>query len=122
MFRRTAAITFVILFSLVYFGCAGNRVTADKKKAQALEDLGMSFVRQGNLRAGLEKLLEAVKLDPENADIHHELALVYRNLGEYQLSLDHFKRTLALRPEFSEAWNNKGTVYLALGKWDMAIP
>ena len=69
----------------------------------------------------LEKLLEASKLDPENANIHNELGLAYRDLREYQLSLDHFKKALALRAEFAQAQNNLGTLYLLLKKWDLAI-
>jgi type IV pilus biogenesis/stability protein PilW len=113
-------ISLLILFVFTLTGCAGNQ-EATKKKTEALQQVGTSLVQQGNLRAGLEKLLEAVKLDPTNSAIHHELALVYRDLGEFQISLDHFKKTLALRPEFPQAWNNMGTVYLLLRQWDQAI-
>ncbi len=86
-----------------------------------MQRLGTSLVQQGSIRAGLEKLLEAAKLDPTNSAIHQELALAYRDLEEFQLSLDHFKKALELRPEFPQAWNNMGTVYLLLGQWDLAI-
>ena len=120
MYRMLSHISLLILFVFTLTGCAGNQ-EATKKKTEALQQVGTSLVQQGNLRAGLEKLLEAVKLDPTNSAIHHELALVYRDLGEFQISLDHFKKTLALRPEFPQAWNNMGTVYLFLRQWDQAI-
>lgn len=88
---------------------------------QALESLGISLIRHGELRAGLEKLLEAAKLDPENANIHNELGLTYRDLGAYQKSMVHFKKALAIRSKFSEAQNNLGTLYLLEKKWDLAI-
>ena len=113
-------ISLLILFVFTLTGCAGNQA-ATKKKTEALQRLGTSLVQQGNLRAGLEKLLEAAKLDPANSAIHQELALAYRDLEEFQLSLNHFKKALELRPEFPQAWNNMGTVYLLLRQWDQAI-
>ena len=88
---------------------------------QALEILGNSLIQQGDLREGLEKLLEASKLDPENANIHNGLGLAYRDLRAYQRSMVHFKRALALRPEFPEAQNNLGTLYLLLKRWNLAL-
>jgi type IV pilus assembly protein PilF len=120
LLRRTIDITIIVLFCLVCIGCAGNQATT-KKQAKAFENLGMAFVREGNLRAGLAKLLEALKLDPENPYLHHEVALVYKDVGEYELSLPHFKKALALKPRFPEAQNNLGTLYLLLRDWDRAI-
>ncbi len=121
MYRMLSHISLLILFVITLTGCAGNQQAATEKKTEALQRLGTSLVQQGSVRAGLEKLLEAVKLDPTNSAIHQELALAYRDLEEFQLSLNHFKKALELRPEFPQAWNNMGTVYLLLRQWDLAI-
>jgi Tfp pilus assembly protein PilF len=118
---RIATIAGFIVLSFVFADCSGNRVAAEKERARAMEDMGISLVRQGNLRGGLQHLLKAVALDPKNADLHHSLALVYRDLGEYQLSLKQFKKCLALNPEFPEAQNNLGILYVRLEEWDAAI-
>jgi type IV pilus assembly protein PilF len=102
------------------FACATDQVDT-KKRARALQDMGNAMAMQGNLRAGLAKLLEAVKLDPDNVDLNHQIAIVLRNLGQYDLSLKYFQRTLTLDPKFSEARNNLGTLYLLMEKWDAAI-
>lgn len=120
MYRMLSHIPLLVLFVFTLTGCAGNQAET-KKKTDALQRLGASLVQEGSVRAGLEKLLEAAKLDPTNSAIHQELALAYRDLGEFQLSLDHFKKALELRPEFPQAWNNMGTVYLLLRQWDLAI-
>jgi len=101
-------------------GCATDRVDT-RKRAKALQDMGNAMAMQGDLRGGLGKLLEAVKLDPDNVDLNHQIALVLRNLGQYELSLKYFQRTLALNPKFSEARNNLGTLYLLMERWDPAI-
>ncbi len=122
--RIICACLLVGLFCLAEAGCAGQPVRPapdNEKRAMAMENLGMALVRQGRLRAGLEKLLEAARLEPKNADVHHEIAVVYRNLGKYQEALRHFQRALALRPRFPEAWNNLGTLYLILKDWNRAV-
>ncbi len=101
-------------------GCGADRA-AQKKKAATLADMGNAMAAEGNTRGGLQKLLEAAKLDPENADIYQQIALVFRSLGDYQLSLKYFRKALELRPQFSEAINNMGTVYLLMGDWPKAI-
>jgi len=118
LFRSFTILT--ISLSVLLIGCAENK-TLLIKKSQALEDLGNSLIQQGDLRGGLEKLLEANKLEPENANIHNELGLAYRDLEAYQKSLIHFKKALALKSKFSEAQNNLGTLYLLLKEWNLAL-
>lgn len=101
-------------------GCATDSVNTEKK-VEALRDLGAAFYSKGDLRLALEKLQEAEKLDPNNAEIHHELGLVYKGLAVYDLSLKHLNRALELNPGFSEAQNNLGGVYYELKEWDQAI-
>jgi Tfp pilus assembly protein PilF len=122
--RKITIIGLLILIPFLITGCASNRVSSSaggNDNVQAMEDMGLSLVRQGDLRAGLEQLLKAVELEPKNPDLHHELALVYRDLEEYDYSLQHFNRALNLKPEFPEASNNLGTLYLLMGEWDSAI-
>lgn len=119
MYKIRSALLIICLLTLC-IDCAGNKELR-RKKARAKEDLGLSYVLRGDLKAGLEQLIDAAKLDPENPNVHHELALTYKDLGLYKESLAHFKKALALRPEFPEALNDLGTLYALLGKWDLAI-
>ncbi len=112
-----------VLLFLIIAACAGDQAAIKKKqkRVEALQQLGMAQAAEGNLRRGLAKLLEAIKLDPDNAELNHQTAVVLRNLGEYKLSLKYFERALALKPKYPEARNNLGTLYLVMGKWDKAI-
>ena len=113
--------TLALLFlPFLLFGCAPNK-DLTVKKAQAEAALGVSLIQEDQPRAGLRHLLEAARLDPDNARIQAEVALVYRDLKQYPLSLKHFKKALALEPDFPEAWNNLGTLYLILQEWHKAI-
>jgi len=117
---KSKAIFLFIFFLSIFVGCAGNKELL-KKQARAKADLGLTYIRNGNLRAGVKELIEAEKIDPENADIQHELAQAYKDLGIYREALVHFRKALILRPEFPDAQNNMGTLYLLTGEWDLAI-
>jgi Tfp pilus assembly protein PilF len=108
------------LLFLCVVGCAADQAET-KKRTKALQDMGNAMAVEGNLRGALGKLLEAVKIDPDNVELNHQIAIVLRNLGQYDLSLKYFQRTLTLDPKFSEARNNLGTLYLLMEKWDPAI-
>lgn len=110
----------ILMAFFLFTGCAADR-TNGLEKARALENMGTSLVLQNRYRAALEQFMKAVKIDPENPELHHNLALVYQELGEYNLSLQHFQKALALNPHFPEALNNMGVLYVQLKEWDRAL-
>lgn len=109
-----------ISFIIILTGCAED-MAFRKRQSQAKADLGKSLVAQGNLTAGLNELLKAVELDPNNPETQNELALAYREMNLYSQAITHFEKATELRADYSEAYNNLGTVYLILAKWDRAI-
>lgn len=110
----------LLILSFLSAGCAGS-MKARKDSAAKMEDMGRSLVLQGKSRAGLEYLIKAAELDPDNPEIEHDLALVYMDLEEYKLSLQHYKKAISLKPNYSEAINNMGTLYSRMKEWDKAL-
>jgi len=121
LIRRINIPLSVLCILCVLFGCSTPQATTDDKKAKAFEDLGNVLIRDGKSREGLQNLLEAYKINPDNEDLNHAIALTYRELGQYDFSLKHFEKALVLRPRFPDAQNNLGTLYLMMGQWDAAI-
>ena len=124
-FSKSPFLGLLIFFSAMVLlpllsGCGADRAV-QKKKAATLANLGNAMAAEGNTRGGLQKLLEAARLDPDNGEIYQQIALVFRSLGDYQLSLKYFRKTLELKPRFPEATNNMGTVYLLMEDWNRAI-
>ena len=74
--------SFLIICTLLLMitACGGDKAI-NKKKVAALQQIGNAYAADGNLRKGLAKLLEAAKLDPDNAGLNHQIAIVLRNLG-----------------------------------------
>lgn len=120
-FHRTIFCLVLAFFVPWVAGCAEDHV-AKQKRVQALQDLGNALAAEGKSREGLSRLMEALEMEPNNAEIHHQIAILFRNEEQYERSLQYFQRALTLQPRFPEAQNNLGTLYLMMGKWDDAIP
>lgn len=102
-------------------GCAISGREISKKRARALEDLGVSYLMEGEPNLAVRHLIEAAKEDPADPHIAHSLALAYRDLGIYDRALAEFQRALALKGDFPQLVNNLGLTYLLMGRLDDAI-
>jgi tetratricopeptide (TPR) repeat protein len=118
--RNTSIALIFISFAVILAGCAEDK-TLIKRKSLAKQNLGKSFLAQGDFTAGLNQLLKAEELDPENPEIQYNLALGYRFMNVHSKAITHFKKAIELRQNFSEAYNDLGNTYLILSKWDLAI-
>jgi len=119
-FRNASIALIFISFAVILTGCAEDKALT-KRQSLAKQDLGKSFLAQGNFTAGLNELLKAEELDPENPEIQYNLALGYRFINLHSKSITHFKKAIELRQNFSEAYNDLGNTYLILSKFDLAI-
>ena len=48
-------------------------------------------------------LEEAIRLDPNNADIHHTLGLTYIKIKHYQKAITHLEKALSIKPNFTKS-------------------
>jgi len=76
--------------------------------SQAHEQLGMSFLNEGDHQSALRELLKAAEFNPENAEVQNALGLSYMGLKEHNSAILHFRKALQLKPDFPEAQNNLG--------------
>jgi tetratricopeptide (TPR) repeat protein len=119
-FRKSGIILIFISFTIILTGCAEDKALT-KRQSLAKQDLGKSFLAQGDFTAGLNELLKAEELNPENSEIQYNLAIAYRFKDLHSKSITHFKKAIELRQNFSEAYNDLGNTYLILSKFDLAI-
>jgi type IV pilus assembly protein PilF len=73
--------------------------------------LGVAYLKQGNLRLAKEKLERSLKQNPKDPDVHTSLALLYDRVGEPKLADKHFREALRLAPTNPDNSNNYA-VYL----------
>jgi CHAT domain-containing protein/Flp pilus assembly protein TadD len=110
------------------------RASADRRaQAVSLSNLALLDVEQGELREGIEVLLQALQKSREAGDRDTQartlidLGYAYDQLAERQTALQYYLEVLGLarssanRELEANALNNLGESYLALGDWETAL-
>lgn len=122
--RRRASMLTGALACALLAGCAHTPSKEDRSKASAMGDGAAALLTEARFREALRDLLEAEKLDPQNAQNHFLLATVYFH-GFQKLELAEKHCRLALEhaeEEYSEADNLLGVVLMESGRVKEAIP
>ncbi len=96
-------------------GVAGGTVN---QLAMVNTQLGLSYLRNGQLDLAWERLNTAVQADPGYATAHNGIALVYDRLGEPVKAEKHFKRAIELNPSDSAAQTNYGVFLCEHGRME----
>lgn len=82
---------------------------------------GVDLYKQGRYEKAIEAFKQAIRLNPDDADVYHVLGLVYAGLGRWQEAMESYKQALRLNPDDAEAHNNLGMAYFNLGRHQEAI-
>jgi type IV pilus assembly protein PilF len=94
-------------------GCASNK-EAEKKSADASTyntQLGISYLRQGDIPLAKEKLDRALKENPDNPEVHSARAMLFDRMHDPAEADSEFKTALRLAPHDPDVSNNYA-VYL----------
>jgi type IV pilus assembly protein PilF len=94
-------------------GCASHK-EAEKKQADASTyntQLGISYLRQGDIPLAKEKLDRALKENPDNPQVHSARAMLFDRMREPAQADAEYKEALRLAPHDPDV-NNNYAVYL----------
>lgn len=94
-------------------GCASHK-EAEKKSADASTyntQLGISYLRQGDINLAKDKLDRALKENPDNPEVHSARAMLFDRMNEPAQADAEFKTALRLAPNDPDVSNNYA-VYL----------
>jgi len=89
-------------------------VTSNNDVAE--NNLGIVFLRKGNLDEAISLLQAAVDLRPENSPAHENLAKALLQKGQVADALIHYRKLLELQPDNIEVHNIVGTVLIQQGR------
>ncbi|HUS25434.1 MAG TPA: type IV pilus biogenesis/stability protein PilW [Candidatus Binatia bacterium] len=120
--KRIAALTLALLA-----GCtttdtgpvSGARPNL-KEAARLNADMGLQYMRQGDLDLAQEKLKHAVELDPDLAAAHSGLALVYARKGDVRQARNEYDRALDLNSDDPDTLNNFAVFLCSAGEREQA--
>ena len=97
----------------VLSGCAFVPVATAQSAAQtalaaanANVQLGVGYLRQGNLAVAQQVLERAFAQNPKDPNVHTALGLLYERLAQPERADDHYGRAVKLAPQDPEVLNN----------------
>lgn len=101
----------------------------DAEAARANLELGIGYLRQGNLPEAQLKLEKAIQQDPKLSEAHTALAVVYERLGDLEAAERQYRRSVSLSrrdPDALEALaiylcRREGRQEEALAEFDRAL-
>jgi tetratricopeptide (TPR) repeat protein len=100
-----------------FFG-PDSRVTFD---AVSLNISGDKCYERGDIHAAIHEFQQALRLDPQNANVHNSLGVCYGLLGEHARALEAFARALALEGGDYMAVYNTGLIHGLQGRREEAL-
>lgn len=121
MIKTTVYIFFATL--LMAAACVHVPSAKERKIADSHLNLGTNHLNKGEYRKALSELLEAEKIDPDNAKLQYALGLNYlQGFARYEQARQHFQRAMELKKDFSEASNMYGVTLMQESRYAEAIP
>jgi tetratricopeptide (TPR) repeat protein len=87
------------------------------KKASSLWD-GEKYT---DPKKAIEYLSNAIKLQPDDADVYNSRGNVYYKLGQFQSAIEDYNEVIRLKPDYVNAYYNLANAYYKLGQYERAV-
>jgi len=91
-----------------------------KEKAEGYYQIGVAYLRMGEIPLALNYLFKAQKLNPDDPKIYNAIGLAFIQRGDLKRAEEYLKKALSMKPDFSEAWLNMGILYEERGDLEKA--
>ena len=85
----------------------------DPKNAEAWNNLGVLYRKQGDNEKALAAFQEAAELAPDRPDIPYNIGNLYKTSGDFEKAVSYYNKAIEADPEYAPAFNNLGTLYEA---------
>lgn len=120
--RRAAAAVTALSLAAVLAGCANQQVVQQRRDAAIYNtELGIAYMRRGDLAIAQTKLDRAVKENPDDPDVHSARALLYARLGDPREADSEFRESLRLAPKSPDFQNNYAVYLCSVGRVDEGV-
>lgn len=89
-----------------------------ERAAQINLDLGIDYLRKGDLQQAKEKIDRSLQQNPRYGRAHGVAAMLYDRLGDRAKADSHFQRAIALEPNEPEIKNNYAAYLCRTGRYE----
>ncbi len=109
----------LFFFSMVFLivnGCAAEPYNKGKKilnngDFKELHNKAKKLIHSGAWSSAIPYLKEAIRINPENFDVHYALGMTYSSLKKYQNAIPSFEEAIRINPENFDAHFDLGLAY-----------
>jgi type IV pilus assembly protein PilF len=123
--RITSFYVVAVFIALTLAGCASvpsEQPSRPRDNAANINlQLGIEYLKQGNLPVAKEKLERAEKQNPRDPHVHSALALLYERLNRPHDVDEHYRTAVRLAPENPEIINNYAVYLCKNGRTDEGV-
>ena len=116
-------IVVTVVAAVALDGCASQK-RATRKKDDASDyntQLGIAYLRQGDVPLAKEKLDRALQENPDNPKVHSARAMLFDRMGETKLADSEYQTALHLAPDDPDVSNNYAVYLCQLGRADEGV-
>jgi Flp pilus assembly protein TadD len=115
--RAVICMFLMVMLTGCHFAARGSISSA----ARSHNERGLSLLAKGQTDDAIREFREALRIQPDYADVYLNLGNALMTVGRTDEALTHFQRALMLQPNHAEAHNALGVVLAENGRIDEAI-
>lgn len=120
--RAALAALAAALLAGVLAGCASQQVVDQRHNAAIYNtELGIAYMRRGDLAIAQTKLDRALQENPDDPDVHSARALLFSRLGDPKQADHEFREALRLAPKNPDFQNNYAVYLCNVGRVDEGV-
>lgn len=100
--------------------CVSNDTVSEPQPERAAQlnlELGIDYLRKGDLAQAKEKIDRSLEQDSRNARTHSVAGMLYDRLGDQKKAESHYERAISLDPDNSDVRNNYAVYLCQKGKY-----
>lgn len=109
----------LLVFICCIYGCAATGPSKDDM-AKSHYQLAQSYMAMRDYSSALQELLDGVRMQPRNPDMHNLIAQAYQHKAAFEQAETHYLKALDLKPGDPYIQNNLAALYLDMQRWDDA--
>ena len=111
-----------VLLAMTLAGCANQQAVQRSRDAAIYNtELGIAYMRRGDLAVAQTKLDRALQENPDDPDVRSARGLLYARLGEPKVADHEFREALRLAPKSPDFQNNYAVYLCSVGRVDDGV-
>lgn len=117
-------IVVLLITQCIFFSSYSQWYNPEKvnKKAKAIYESGYDFAMDGNYKEAIQKINEALSLEPKYVEAYLSRAAIYADLKDYAASINDFDKAFALDTVFCSMYQLPYSISLAgMGEFEKAL-